>query len=67
MVKGNIGAVRKRAGASKWAIRLGRVLDGALDTSIFEYMGRAEPHLNSVQCETEVASYGAVVGLAQEV
>ena len=67
MVKGNIKAVRKRAGASKWAIRLGRIREGALDTSAFESMGGPELDLGSVQCETEVASYGAVIGLAQEV
>uniref|UniRef100_A0A7S4FVA7 Uncharacterized protein n=1 Tax=Eutreptiella gymnastica TaxID=73025 RepID=A0A7S4FVA7_9EUGL len=66
MVKGNT-RVRKRAGASKWAIRLGGLLEGTLDTSAFEYMGGPEPDLGSVQCETEVASYGTVIGLAQEV
>ena len=48
MVKGNIRAIRKRAGASKWAIRLGRILEGALNTSAFESTGGPEPDLGSV-------------------
>ena len=69
MTKSNIRAVRKQAGASRWAIRLGRFMEGALANVEAHDVTQETMHLDPElrQCATQPVHTGIRMKLALEV
>ena len=69
MTKTNILALRKQARASRWAIRLGRLLEGILlETVDPDADGTGmEPDGGRSQCATKPASQGAKLEVALDI